>query len=148
MNRLLGCLTIGTVGAMLSGCGQPSAPTAAAPAAPSGVVAVPSVPQKMVLEKAGKGSGKQGRLLDEHEGIYVTPIKALFSTKEFIAYEIQVKHALNLYEAYEGRAPKDHDEFMEKIIKANMIELPVLPEGHKYVYDPMLKTLMVEKPAP
>ena len=37
---------------------------------------------------------------------------------------------------------------MEKIIKENMIKLPELPEGHKYVYDPMLKTLMVEKPAP
>src|SRR5687768_15163128 len=145
MTKSLGCLLIGICGTMLPGCGQPVQPPAAAPV---GVVAVPAEPQKTVLEKAGKGSGKQGRLLDDHEGIHVTPIKALFSTKEFIAYEIQVKHALNLYEAYEGRAPKDHDEFMEKIIKANMIELPVLPDGHKYVYDPMLETLMVEKPAP
>jgi len=37
---------------------------------------------------------------------------------------------------------------MEKVIKANMIQLPELPEGHKYVYDPATKTLMVEKPAP
>ena len=71
-----------------------------------------------------------------------------FSTKEFIAYDIQVKHALDLFEAYEGYAPKSHEEFMEKIIKANNISLPELPEGHKYVYDPMTETLMVEKPAP
>jgi len=37
---------------------------------------------------------------------------------------------------------------MEKIIKANNISLPELPEGHKYVYDPKLEMLMVEKPAP
>ena len=150
MNRLFWCVG-GALATLLIGCGKPSQPVAATPASatPAGVIALPAnTPVKTVQVKAGKGSGKQGRSLDEHEGITVTPIKALFSTKEFIAYDIQVKHALDLFEAYEGYAPKSHEEFMEKIIKANMIKLPELPEGHKYVYDPMLKTLMVEKPAP
>ncbi|MBC7853111.1 MAG: hypothetical protein IAF94_06725, partial [Pirellulaceae bacterium] len=98
--------------------------------------------------KAGVGSGKKGRSLDKHEGIIVTPAKTLFAAKEKIKFEIEIPHALNLFKAYEGFAPKSHEEFMEKIIKANMIQLPELPEGHKYVYDPMLETLMVEKPAP
>lgn len=49
-----------------------------------------------------------------------------------IAY---VTHALNLFQADQGRFPKDHDEFMEKIIKANNIKLPVLPYGGRYMYD-------------
>ena len=46
-----------------------------------------------------------------------------------------IEHALNLYQAAEGHYPKDHDEFMTNIIKANNIQLPVLPGGKKYQYD-------------
>ena len=115
----------------------------------AGVVTMPSnAPEKTVLEKAGVGSGLKGRSLDKHEGIIVTPAKTLFAAKEKIKFEIEIPHTLQLYKALEGSAPKSHDEFMEKIIKANNISLPELPEGHKYVYDPMTETLMVEKPAP
>lgn len=107
----------------------------------------PSAPVATVQEKAGVGSGKKGRSLDQHEGIIVTPAKTLFAAKEKIKFEIEIPHALQLYEALEGSAPKTHEEFMEKVIQANNIALPELPEGHKYVYDPMTKTLMVEKPA-
>jgi len=150
MKKLLGLMYSVAIATSLAGCGQPAKPVAVTPTggAPAGVVAVPAEPVKTVLEKAGKGSGKQGRSLDQHEGIYVTPVKALFSTKEFVVYDLQVKPALDRFEAYEGYAPRSHEEFMEKIIKENMIKLPELPEGHKYVYDPKLKTLMVEKPAP
>lgn len=47
----------------------------------------------------------------------------------------QVEAAINLYHASEGRYPKDLDEFMEQIIKANRINLPVLPGGKIYQYD-------------
>jgi hypothetical protein len=151
MNKLLWCGLVGVVGTILSGCGQPSQPVATTPtsATPSGVIAVPTdTPAQTVQVKAGVGSGKKGRSLDQHEGIYVTPAKTLFAAKEKIKFEIEIPHALQLFKAYEGFAPKTHEEFMEKIIKANMIELPELPAGHKYVYDPKLETLMVEKPAP
>ncbi|HUQ69994.1 MAG TPA: hypothetical protein VM165_10750 [Planctomycetaceae bacterium] len=46
-----------------------------------------------------------------------------------------IEHALNLYNATEGHYPKSYEEFMEQIIKANRIELPVLPGGKKYQYD-------------
>jgi hypothetical protein len=46
-----------------------------------------------------------------------------------------IAHALNLFNATEGRYPKDHDEFMTQIIKANNIQLPVLPGGKQYQYD-------------
>lgn len=46
-----------------------------------------------------------------------------------------VQRALQLFNAEHDRYPKDHDEFMEKIIKANNIQLPVLPGGDQYQYD-------------
>ncbi len=150
MNKLLWCVLFGAVGTCLSGCGQPSRPVNLTPtsAAPAGVVALPAEPAPTVQVKAGVGSGKKGRSLDKHEGIIVTPAKTYFIAKEKIKFEIEIPKALQLFDALEGRAPNTHEEFMEKVIKAYNIELPELPEGHKYVYDPMTKTLMVEKPAP
>ena len=46
-----------------------------------------------------------------------------------------VERALQLFHAEHERYPKDHDEFMEKIIRANNIQLPVLPGGDQYQYD-------------
>ena len=96
--------------------------------------------------KATKGVGKAGRSLDEHEGMVVTPVKTLFAAKERIVFEIQIPQALALFYGLEGRFPESHDEYMEKVITANQIPLPVLPEGHKYVYDVETHELMVERP--
>lgn len=46
-----------------------------------------------------------------------------------------IAHALNLFNATEGRYPNSYDEFMTRIIKENNIQLPVLPGGKKYQYD-------------
>src|ERR1700693_680566 len=46
-----------------------------------------------------------------------------------------IQHAVDLFQATEGRYPKDHDEFMTRIIKENQIKLPVLPGGARYAYD-------------
>src|SRR5262245_14652462 len=46
-----------------------------------------------------------------------------------------VDYSIQLFNAAEGRYPKDHEEFMEKIIKANNIQLPVLPYKGRYQYD-------------
>jgi len=121
---------------------------AARPGAPAGPQASPQPTADPNTErvKAEKGVGLKGRSLDEYEGPLVTPAKAFFAAKERIAFEIEVPHALQLYEASSGEAPKTHDEFMENVIKANQIKLPVLPPGHKYVYDPATKQLMVERP--
>lgn len=61
---------------------------------------------------------------------------------------IQIDSAVNLFYGTEGRYPKDYDEFMEKIVKANNIKLPVLPYGGKYKYDEVNHVLMVVRPAP
>ena len=47
----------------------------------------------------------------------------------------QIKSALELFRANEDRYPRDHVEFMERIIKENNIQLPVLPYKGRYMYD-------------
>lgn len=60
-----------------------------------------------------------------------------------------IEHALNLFNASEGRYPNSHEEFMTAIIKANNIQLPVLPGGKQYQYDvENHKLVVVEAPAP
>ncbi len=49
--------------------------------------------------------------------------------------KLKVQHALQLFQAEFGRFPKDHEEFMNEIIKKNQIELPVLPGKRRYQYD-------------
>ena len=48
---------------------------------------------------------------------------------------LQIEHAMNLYKAANDRYPKDYDEFMSEVIKANNIALPRLPHYQKYAYD-------------
>jgi len=52
-----------------------------------------------------------------------------------------VEHALNLYWGLEGHWPESHDEFMEKVIKANGIQLEPLQEPYEYRYNPEDHTL-------
>ncbi|WP_165246872.1 hypothetical protein [Paludisphaera soli] len=48
---------------------------------------------------------------------------------------LQIQHAMNLYQAANDRLPKDFDEFMAEIIRANNIALPKLPHYQEYGYD-------------
>jgi len=101
--------------------------------------------QPPVREEAKVGVGKKGS--GYGGGFVTTPVSVYFRAQERIIFENQVPHALNLYKATNGRAPQTHEEFMEKIIKANMISLPELPGGYRYLYDPQKEQLMVEHPA-
>jgi hypothetical protein len=95
-----------------------------------------------VREPVAPGIGRKGR--NYGSGPVATPIRALFSTKERLVFDVQIPNALNIYKAINGNFPKTHEEFMKEIIKANGIKLPELPEGHKYVYDPETHKLMNE----
>lgn len=48
---------------------------------------------------------------------------------------LKIQQAVDLYHAANDRYPKDLDEFMTEIIKANNIALPVLPPYQDYGYD-------------
>jgi len=48
---------------------------------------------------------------------------------------LKMQHAMDLYHAENDRYPRDYNEFMNEIIKANNIALPQLPYYQKYGYD-------------
>jgi hypothetical protein len=138
---------------VLLGCSgkEPTRPAASpqpavdVPPPPPPPPVVPKAPE-VVRKKAEMGVGDKGR--GYGMGPVATPVAVYFSTRERIAFDIQIPEAMKLFKATEGRAPKTQKEFMEKIIKANSINLPTLSAGHRYVYDPKQEELMVEQPAP
>lgn len=133
---------------------QGTDPTAAPTAVPAGAVpdgtnrgaAAAPAPATVQL-KAEAGVGIKGKSLDKHTGVIVEPAKALLRFEQKSVLEIQIPQALSLFEASEGRKPKSHDEFMSRVVVANNITLPKLPQGHRYIYDPEKGELMVERPA-
>ena len=75
------------------------------------------------------------------------PVSAYGPMLESIS-KSQIEHAVNLYQATNGEYPKTLEEFMEQIIKANNIQLPVLPGGKQYQYDvPNHKLVVIDAPA-
>jgi hypothetical protein len=61
---------------------------------------------------------------------------------------LAIQQALDLYRATNDRYPKDYDEFMTEIIKANNIALPKLPHYQEYGYDEKEhKLVILEYPA-
>jgi hypothetical protein len=121
-----------------------SASPSAAKIAPPSPAPPTTETSKTVQKKAAVGVGEKGRY---EMGITTTPVATYWLIRERIAYEIEIPQAMKLFQANEDRLPKSHKEFMERIIKENHINLPVLPEGHRYVYDPKRGELMVEQPA-
>lgn len=148
----LACLTLTVV--LFVGCGpskpaapppQTTAPAAEAATAPPQPLSAPAPPPpEPVREKAAVGAGAQGH--GYGTGPIATPLATMYRIKENLAYNIEVRHALDLFKATEDRLPKSHEEFMERIIKENHIKLPPLPEGERYVYDVKQGELMIEKP--
>jgi hypothetical protein len=85
------------------------------------------------------GVGQAGRSLRDEQGlggVVAQPASAYFQTRERIAFQIQIPQAVQLYQAEHGRLPASHDEFMQRIVEANRINLPQLPPGQVYRYHP------------
>ncbi len=95
-------------------------------------------PTEVVAQKAVAGVGKQGQSLRNDTGVAKMisgPASALFNVKQKAVLEIQIPQALQLFQATEGRLPKSHDEFMQRIVQENKLVLPELPEGAVYHFN-------------
>jgi hypothetical protein len=104
-------------------------------------------PPGMIREQARVGSGAAGHYDQNAVAAPITmPIGVYFQARQRVAFQIEIPKAMQLYKGMEGHAPKTQAEFMQKIIKENSIQLPELPDGHRYVYDPAREELMVERP--
>ncbi len=137
---------------VLLGCGKESARPASQPKPALVDEQTPPPPPPVVAKtpetvqvKAEAGVGDKGH--GYGQGLVATPVAAYFSTKERMAFDIQIPEAMKLFKATEDRLPKSQEEFMSKIIEANHINLPTLPAGHRYLYDPKQGELMVQQPA-
>lgn len=120
-------------------------PPGGAPLAPPlpGVPGVAPSAAAPLLEPAQAGVTGRG---DYAPGLITTPVAAYFNAQERIVFEIQIPHAMQLFQATNGFFPKSQEEFMQQIIEANQIPLPKLPPGCEYVYDPETAQLLVQHP--
>lgn len=139
-------LAFGLFTASLIGCGPPMANQQATQTpAPAPPVAPP--PATRVAEV---GVGIKGKSLENEQGVgraIAQPAITLFRVRERVVFEIQLPQALQLFNASEGRFPKSHEEFMEKIVNANKIPLPQLPPGQVYKFHTDDNQLWVEPEA-
>lgn len=60
----------------------------------------------------------------------------LLDVKAGAVFDIQIPQAIQIFKASEGRVPKNHAEFMAKIIEPNNLMLPVLIDGMVYQFNP------------
>jgi hypothetical protein len=133
---------------LLCGCG----PTKEMPSSSSSEPSSPNSPSVQLPSsepprKAETGVGIAGRSLQQEQGIgkmIAQPAATLFTVREKVVFEIQLPQAVALFQASEGRLPNSHEEYFEKIIDANRINLPKLPAGQAYRYRPDLGELWVE----
>lgn len=131
----------------------PEAP-AAAETEPADVVQTPRGVVETPPETQGNGNDSSRKVAEvgvgrksqqiEGGGYLPTVIRARFRAEERINLA-NAQYALKLYKAQHGRGPKTHEEYMEEIIRANRINLPELPPGQRYIYDPETEELMVEE---
>ncbi|MDR2641651.1 MAG: hypothetical protein LBC74_02535 [Planctomycetaceae bacterium] len=100
--------------------------------------------------KAEVGAGAKGHYGGEKHVMapLLVPLGTYWRASEMTTYNIKIPKAMQLYKAnHDNKAPATHEEFMEEIIKKEMIKLPQLPAGHRYVYDPTDEQLKIAKPA-
>ncbi|MBL8812590.1 MAG: hypothetical protein JNM43_20670 [Planctomycetaceae bacterium] len=72
------------------------------------------------------------------------PLAALQNAKIDIP-QLAIQHALDLFNAAEGRYPNSFEEFMTRVIKENQIRLPQLPQGMEFQYDVENHKLLIVK---
>jgi hypothetical protein len=88
----------------------------------------------------GEGEVVGKRVYTNRAGGVLRYYGAVASARNFMEDRIldaQIQKTLQLWMAdHNGEYPKTNDEYMEHIIKEGMIQLPDLPPGQEYFYDP------------
>ena len=107
----------------------------------------PAAPEARKTAEVGDGKKGQYKQKFGRMSIFDTTIGTMYRTRENLTYNVQIPHAMNLYQASnDGKFPRTHEEFMKEIIQANNIKLPELREGRRYIYNPEKAVLEVEYP--
>lgn len=132
---LLLCATI-----LVSGCKDPNAPAVAEKVENEMEDDGQGIFNKKTQDIAEFDPDAEDQVVVDDKVEGMSPLNPLNSLKAYgpMLQKISRMHidqALRLFEAEHGRMPKDYDEFMERIIKMNNIQLPVLPGDKQYQYD-------------
>lgn len=107
----------------------------------SDITAPPPPPQPArpkTTTDIGEFDPEAGREVVEPDVTITNPITGALEAYQPLKQKIAgmgIDYALRLFHATEGRYPKDHEEFMTRIIRENNMRLPVLPNGLEYQYD-------------
>ena len=140
------CCAIACSALFCSGCEAP--PASEAPNQES-------VKEESIIGKTTQDIGEydpngDAEIADLQVDADASPLGAAAGAYKFAAgrtSELKIQQALQLYNALHGDYPKDHAEFMEGIVKANNIQLPVLPGKRRYQYDVANHKLVVVEAA-
>jgi hypothetical protein len=98
--------------------------------------------QQEEMTTLGANTGAQGQ--GYGGGLITEPVHQFFSMRNLITWD-QIKHDMDIWQAIHNRWPKDANEFKKEILEPAAIELPELPPGNRYVYDPKTGELLVAK---
>lgn len=94
----------------------------------------------------GEFKPQEGRQVVDSDVVMTNPITGPLEAYEPLKQQISelaITQAVQLFHATEGRYPKDHEEFMTRVIRQNGIRLPELSPGKRYEYDVQNHCLMV-----
>jgi hypothetical protein len=135
-----------------------SAPAAAPAPAPAPVAAAPEAPKEVSHGEILGQRTQDIRPLTSEEQKKTEAAPTRITARDPItlsgnAYVVaigqiavgNIKHAMDLYHAENGRYSANYDEFMNEIIKKNNIVLPVLPSYQEYFYDEKEHKLQVRE---
>ena len=90
-----------------------------------------------------KGDSLEGTSSSNPASMVSAPALAYFKLKERVVFEIQLPKQMDLFKAYHGRPPRNHEEYMKEFV-TNQIKLPTLPTGMVYRYHADTAELWVE----
>ncbi len=131
--------------ALAAGCDEPKKPSAQAP---------PPIQTRETLHKTtttvlhADEELKKGAVLSDGKINDANPISgpgSAYVSAVGRSAVMTVNHSIDIYTAgsNDGKPPKDYDEFMEKVFKANNTALPMLPYYQEYGYDEKAHKLVV-----
>ena len=109
-----------------------------------------TVPKQKTTDRIGEFDPNAGDEVIKPEVRISNPITGPLEAYQPLVQQIAalgIEHAVNLFNASEGRYPNSYDEFMTRIVKENNIRLPVLPPGLEYQYDVENHKLLVIRAA-
>jgi len=119
----------------------PEAADSSGPAQPRRIIGKTTQDVRDAQKEEAKGAKKVQPKITGQDPITVTG--NAYTVIVGRAEQLQIKHTLDIFYNLNGRYPKDLQEFMKEIIKANRIRLAQLPFYQEYGYDSVKHELVI-----